>query len=226
MSEELVPYEAVAAVPMNKEKEAAAVPETVESHMIALIPTAGTIELTDEQKNNLYAPVDEALVEIRPDGLVYLPWMEYVTRLRKTFGLQWAIIPHGAPKAHGNYILWPFWMVIQGKLVAYAMGEQEYQPANRTMTWGDACEGAKSNALMRLCKNMGISLELWQPSFIRAWKSKHAETYEKKNRQGVLTTYWRRKGKGKPKDETDDPPLEKEEGPPPDEPQTIPATPA
>jgi len=103
------------------------------------------------------------------------------------------IIPHGNPKAHGNYIIWPFWMVIQGKLVAYAIGEQEYQPTNRTMTWGDACEGAKSNALMRLCKNMGISLELWQPSFIRGWKSKYAEMYETKNRQGQVVKLWRRK---------------------------------
>lgn len=157
----------------------------------ALIPTAGTIQLTNKQKEILYAPVKDEDVCIRPDGLVYLPWMEYVGRLRDAFGMSWAIIPKGNPVKQGDLILWGFWLVVDGHLAGFSVGEQLYQPTNATMTYGDVLEGAKSNALMRLCKGVGISLELWKPSFVKAWKDKFAEEYfdEKKNKK-----LWRKKG--------------------------------
>lgn len=36
-------------------------------------------------------------------------------------------------------------------------------------------EGCKSNALMRCCKDLGISSQLWDPHFIRDFKKKHME---------------------------------------------------
>ena len=44
-------------------------------------------------------------------------------------------------------------------LVAVARGEQEYFDPSGIST---AQEGAKSNALMRCCKDLGIASELWQ----------------------------------------------------------------
>jgi hypothetical protein len=161
---------------------------TVQSRMEELIPFAGTIETTEEQRKILFAPVKEEDVEIRPDGLVYLPWPQYVERLRDVFGVGWAIIPKDMPKLQQNHMYWPFYLMIQGKLAGFAIGEQEYQPNNRNMSYSDASEGAKSNALMRLCKGIGISLELWKPSFIRAWKAKYAEEYEDQGKKK-----WRRK---------------------------------
>jgi len=155
-----------------------------------LVAEAGNIKITDQERAVLYAPVDPAKVEIRPDGLIYLPWMEYVTRLREAFGLQWAIIPHGMPKMAGKtFIVWPFWLKVKGAYAGYAIGEQEYHPDNPKMTYGDACEGAKSNALMRLCKGLGISLELWNPAFIRDWVGKYAESFQ--NERGKKE--WRKK---------------------------------
>lgn len=177
-------------------------PTTVKDQIYQLIPTVGTIKLTEEETKILYAPVNPEDVEIRPDGLIYLPWMEYVTRLRKAFGMSWGIIPDGLPKPMGLFILWPFYLIIRGKLMSGpAIGEQRYQPNNPMMTWGDACEGAKSNALMRLCKGLGISLELWQPRFIKDWVSKYAESYELKdakgkpklNNKGEVVIRWRKK---------------------------------
>ena len=161
----------------------------VQEEMEKLIPFAGTIDITDDQKKILFAPVQDEDVEIRPDGLIYLPWMEYVSRLRDAFGISWAIIPKDMPKFQGNHIYWPFYLMIQGKLAGFAVGEQEYQPSNARMTYGDAVEGAKSNALMRLCKGIGISLELWKPSFIRTWKGKYAESYQDDKER----TKWRKK---------------------------------
>lgn len=153
-----------------------------------------SIVLTQDQEEILYKDVDDEYVEIRPDGLVYLPWMEYVTRLRKAFGMSWSAVPDGKPKREGNYIYWPFYLIVKGVVCGYAIGEQEYRETNRMMTWGDACEGAKSNALMRLCKGIGIGLELWKPSFVKAWKEKYAETYMSKDWQGKNKLLWRKKG--------------------------------
>jgi len=165
----------------------------VQAKMEELIPYAGTIEINEEQKKLLFAPVDPETVEIRPDGLIYLPWMEYVQRLRDAFGIGWAIIPRDMPKLQQNHMYWPFYLMIQGKLAGFSIGEQEYQPSNRRMTYSDATEGAKSNALMRLCKGIGISLELWKPSFVREWKRKYAEEYWDKEKK---ENRWRKKGNG------------------------------
>lgn len=179
--------------PENKDKLAMADPnkpqsamivkrpgEDIEIEMSRLVPGAGQIELTDAQKQALYAPIDEDTIEIRPDGLIYWPWQEYATKMREAFGLNWAMIPKGEPKLGPNResILWGFYLIIQGKLAGYAIGEQAYKQNNATMNWSDACEGAKSNALMRLCKGIGIGLELWRPSFIRKWKKTHTVSYK------------------------------------------------
>lgn len=142
------------------------------------ITTAGSIELTEREKKVLYADIHEDDVEIRPDGLIYLPWMEYAKRLREAFGLQWSLVEVEPPRVNENLLLWKFYLVIKGCYCGTAIGEQTYSPNNRTMTWGDACEGAKSNALMRLCKGIGIGLELWQPQFIKSWIAEYAEYNE------------------------------------------------
>jgi len=175
---------------VETEKQVPMLANNFEEELNKMISMAGTIELTEEQKAILYAPVDDDLIEIRPDGRIYLPWMEYVSRLKQTFGLGWQAIPQGMPKFQGNHIYWGYYLVIQGKFAGFSIGEQEYQPKNYGMSYGDAVEGAKSNALMRLCKGVGIGLELWQPSFIKRWKAKYAETYYDQKKQKDL---WRRK---------------------------------
>ncbi len=198
---EIAKYE-VEERPKSKEvKEQSISQEDIQTQITSLIPLAGTIELTKEQEEVLYAPVIEAQVEIRPDGLIYLPWMEYVTRLRKAFGMSWTLIPYGNPKKVGNFIHWAFWLIIKGKPYGFAVGEQQYFD-NERMTYGDALEGAKSNALMRLCKGLGISLELWQPEFRRKWLPKYSETYPATypdgkpilDKHGKQKIYWRKKG--------------------------------
>jgi len=41
------------------------------------------------------------------------------------------------------------------------------------MTYATALEAAKSNALMRCCKDLGIASELWDPSFVAQWRQKY-----------------------------------------------------
>jgi hypothetical protein len=148
-----------------------------EAEIKKLIPTAGTLTLSEREREILYRPIDETRVEIRPDGLIFLPWTEYQTRLKDVFGLSWMLLPVGMPKQHGDLILWTFYLAIRGKLCGCGIGEQQYRANNAQMSWGDAVEGAKSNALTRLCKSIGLFTDLWRPAFVNEWKERYAEKY-------------------------------------------------
>jgi len=146
----------------------------------ALVTSVGQIDITDEQREILFAPVDEDKIEMRPDGLIYLPWVFYTERLNKAFPMQWAIIPKGEAKylEDEKLMMREYLLIIKGSLMATAVGEQNYYANNKTMSYTDAIEGTKSNALMRCCKAIGISNELWQPEFIKNWKAKHGKSNE------------------------------------------------
>jgi len=183
--------------------------QEVNSEIVKLIPKVGTIKTTKKQQGILATPVKNEEVEIRPDGIVYLPWPFYVRVLREAFGSSWAMIPDGRPKMENNLIIQAWWLMIDGCPYGWAVGQQEYYPTNAQMTYGDAIEGAKSNARMRLCKDFGISMELWMPAWVKIWKEKYAESYwdpkawSKKDNAYTGAYRWRKKGsqatKSKPK---------------------------
>ena len=78
--------------------------------------------------------------------------------------------------------------------VSTARGEQEYFSPEGVAT---ATEGAKSNALMRCCKDLGIASELWDPRFIRTFRAKHCvEVWVEDAKSGRKRKLWRRKDMG------------------------------
>ena len=162
--------------------------------MAEMLKTAGQLKITPEQKSLLQAPLKPEEIEIRPDGLIYLPWVEYQSRLDAAFGTEWSMVPNGMPMFDKNtgQIIWGFYLVIQGRLVDFAVGGQEYT-GTRGLNYTDAVEGCKSNALMRLCKRLSIGLDMWRPSFVREWKEKYAESYRTTDWGGRPKTMWRRK---------------------------------
>ena len=163
-------------------------------NMEELLKTAGRLHITEEQRAVLQKPLTADEIEIRPDGLIYLPWVEYQTRLDKAFGTAWSMVPNGMPKfdQSSGQIIWGFYLVVQGLLVDFAVGGQEYR-TNGGLNFSDAVEGCKSNALMRLCKRLSIGLDMWRPSFVREWKEKYAESYQGKSWNGAPKTLWRKK---------------------------------
>ena len=129
----------------------------------------------DNVKAKLLEPVASDDVEIRPDGLIYLPEIKYRRRLNQAFGPgAWGMMPTERPTVKDNVIMRPYALYVSSRFVSEAIGEQEYFENNPTMTWATAAEGAKSNALMRCCKDLGIASELWDPGFIERWKKEYA----------------------------------------------------
>ncbi|ORX73672.1 mitochondrial genome maintenance MGM101 [Linderina pennispora] len=111
----------------------------------------------------LMSPIDEADIEIKPDGLIYLPEIKYRRILNRAFGPGgWGLIPRGAHSV-------THWICL-GRFISQARGEQDFFDEGGLAT---ATEGCKSNALMRCCKDLGIASELWDPAFVSQFKAKH-----------------------------------------------------
>lgn len=116
----------------------------------------------------LMSELDSDSIEIKPDGLLYLPEIKYRRILNKAFGPGgWGLAPRGETYVTDKSVSREYALICHGRLVSVARGEQDYFGPEGIAT---ATEGCKSNALMRCCKDLGIASELWDPSFIRAWK--------------------------------------------------------
>lgn len=112
-------------------------------------------------------------IEIKPDGLIYLPEIKYRRILNKAFGAGgWGLVPRSKTIVTDKLLTREYGLVCHGRLVGIARGEQDYFSPDGIPT---ATEGCKSNALMRCCKDLGIASELWDPNFIRSFKTKYCE---------------------------------------------------
>ncbi|PWO00910.1 mitochondrial genome maintenance MGM101, partial [Tilletiopsis washingtonensis] len=137
-------------------------------------------------------------VEIKPDGLLYLPEIKYRRILNEAFGPGgWGLAPRGETNVGTKIVSREWALVCLGRFVATARGEQEYFDPAGVAT---ASEAAKSNALMRCCKDLGIAHELWSPRWIRNFKAANCvEVWTENASTGRKRKMWRRK---------DSPPLE------------------
>jgi len=144
----------------------------------------------------LLAPVEPIDIEIKPDGLIYLPEIKYRRILNKAFGPGgWGLAPRSETNVGPKVVSREYALVCLGRLVGIARGEQEYFDPSGIPTATEAC---KSNALMRCCKDLGIASELWDPRFIREFKAAHCVEVFAEN---VITKrkkkLWRRKDQPK-----------------------------
>ncbi|GLI78685.1 hypothetical protein PoHVEF18_007006 [Penicillium ochrochloron] len=111
-------------------------------------------------------------VEIKPDGIVYLPEIKYRRILNKAFGPGgWGLVPRSESIVTPKTVTREYALVCNGRLVSVARGEQDYFSPDGIPT---ATEGCRSNALVRCCKDLGIASELWDPRWIRKYKAKYA----------------------------------------------------
>jgi len=120
---------------------------------------------TAEQAAILQQEIKYDDIEIKPDGIIYLPEIKYRRILNKAFGPGgWGLAPRGETIVTGKVVTREYGLICGGRLVSIARGEQQYFDPDGIPT---ATEGCKSNALMRCCKDLGIASELWDPRYIK-----------------------------------------------------------
>lgn len=134
----------------------------------------GQASFSKQTNDILLAPIEDEDIEIKPDGLLYLPEIKYRRILNKAFGPGgWGLAPRTETYITPKQVSREYALICEGRLVSVARGEQDYFGGEEKLT--TALEGCKSNALMRCCKDLGIASELWDPSFIRKWKKKYCD---------------------------------------------------
>ncbi|KAI1380208.1 Mgm101p-domain-containing protein [Hypoxylon crocopeplum] len=132
----------------------------------------GTSAFSPETSAILQARLDADDIEVKPDGILYLPEIKYRRILNAAFGPgAWGLAPRGQLTVHEKLVTREYALIVHGRFVAQARGEQQYFNEEGVST---AAEGCKSNALMRCCKDLGIASELWDPRFIRRFMKEHA----------------------------------------------------
>lgn len=193
-----------ALVPVEEEPKAAReypmMPQQPEPTGMAPGSTNGLSQLTiskDERHALTKAVNPETEVEVRPDGVVFMPVGCIRQRLDDAFGPgQWAIRQERDPfydreteECCYDGSLW-----VRGVFVSRAVGGCRWQPSNRQMNKTDAIEGAKSDCLRRCCKDIGIGRELWTPDWIRNFIAEWADPYQGSDYSGKPKIFWRKKG--------------------------------
>ena len=157
----------------------------------SLSPASISTEAFPEQiAQLLQSDLNPEEIEIRSDGFLYLPEIRYRQLLLKAFGVGgWSLIPKGAHALSNEFISREYWLFCHGKFIAAARGFGLV----RTGAGGelsDAAEAAKSNALMRCCKDLGIAKELWNPEYVKKWKEAFASSYTS---QDGKRTLWKKR---------------------------------
>ncbi len=153
-------------------------------------------DITEKENAVLSEPLDENIVEIRPDGIIYVPQEAYRAILNKAFGRgKWAVKEKSVrnstidKKVFFNGILY-----IKGKFIAEDTGEQSYEESKSyVMSFATAKTAAKSDFITRACKDLGVYSKLWNPEFIRDWRERNAEQVECLDKANKRKVIWRRK---------------------------------
>lgn len=121
----------------------------------------------------LQAELSSEDIEVKPDGVLYMPESRYRKILLKAFGPGgWCLVPRSAHSFQNKVLSREYALYCGGRFVSQVRGHALVQDfSNPAM----ASEAVRSNALMRACKDLGIGNELWDPTFVMQWKSVHAE---------------------------------------------------
>lgn len=166
--------------------------EAAQDYTLCSFKNASSSAFSQEISSILSEPVDEQLIEIKPDGSCYLPEVHYRKTLNKAFGLGgWSLIPRGPHSIQSNIISREYALFAEGRYVSQARGHAAItgnfqNPAMCT-------ESVRSNALMRCCKDLGIASDLWDNSITSQWKSRFAIKKSVPDYQGRPKNVWEKK---------------------------------
>ncbi|KAH6842715.1 mitochondrial genome maintenance MGM101-domain-containing protein [Chaetomium sp. MPI-CAGE-AT-0009] len=132
-----------------------------------------TTPFSPETAAVLMQRLDPFDIEVKPDGIIYLPEIKYRRILNQAFGPGgWGLAPRGELVVGEKVVTREYALVVHGRFIAQARGECQYFSEETIPTAGEGC---KSNALLRCCKDLGIASELWDPRFIRDFRKAHLQ---------------------------------------------------
>jgi len=164
---------------------------------------ASELKLTPEEQEKLQKEFpDEAF---RPgaagkENLLYIEHAFLRDRLNEVLGLgQWSIIPRKRwaedfeipPKNRGDApvqasrVYVEAMLVVRGCFVAEAIGDMVYYKNNQSQNYGDAVEGAKTAALRRCTKELGIGLQAWKKDWCQGWWQRNPNGRTSHGHQGA-----------------------------------------
>jgi len=147
---------------------------------------AGTLVLTPDEVTKLQAEFPDEAFKPGAAGKEQLIYIEHAylrDRLNQVIGpCQWSIVPRnrwaeefviparpGKAAVNGTRVYVEAMLIIRGAFCAEAVGDMDYYPSNNQQNYGDAVEGAKTAALRRCCKEIGIGLQAWKKDWCEGW---------------------------------------------------------
>lgn len=151
--------------------------ETRDVAVLAALPAVGqpgSLRLTDEEKTALAVDPLADEIQIKPNGIVFVSWNYVADVLDSAFSVgEWSLFPDGKPFLDANCMNWQFHLFVHGKWVATAVGEHP-DPRNDKMSFANRAESAKSDALVKCSKALGVFRKLWNKAFLDEWKREYA----------------------------------------------------
>ena len=142
---------------------------------------ASQLALSTEEIQKLQAPFpDEAFQPgaAGKENLIYIEHAALRQRLNEVIGIgQWSIIPRSrwsedyktAKGYDAARVYVEAMLLVRGCFVAEAVGDMSYYKHNDSQNYGDAVEGAKTAALRRCCKELGVGLQAWSKDWCNGW---------------------------------------------------------
>ena len=142
---------------------------------------ASTLKLSQEEIDGLRADFpDEAFLPgaAGKEQLLFIEHAHLRDRLNQVFGPgQWSIVPRNrwaedfstGKGTEASRVYVEAMLCIRGCFVAEAVGDMVYYKNNDSQNYGDAVEGAKTAALRRCAKELGIGLQAWKKSWCDGW---------------------------------------------------------
>lgn len=166
--------------------------EAHQDYSLSTFKNASESPVTSEMADVLSEPLDEQLIEIKPDGSCYLPEVHYRRILSKAFGIGgWSLIPRGPHSVQGNIISREYALFANGRYISQARGHTTISGSFQNPAM--CTESVRSNSLMRCCKDLGIASSLWDNSVTSQWKAKFAIRKSVTDYQGRNKFVWEKK---------------------------------
>lgn len=183
--------------------------EAVGATLARAYERASTLELTKEESDALTAPFPDEAFRPGADGKEELLYIEHATlreRLNAVLGVgRWSLITRRTwaeeyvtrKNEPATRIYVEAVLVVRGCFAAEAIGDMTYYPKNASQNYGDAVEGAKSAALRRCAKELGIGLQVWHKDFCEGWMRRKLEA-EEAGREAKRQEYAKQYGTERP----------------------------